>query len=211
MLNLLTRYRRLLKGVDTWFGECCSRYGEQITCHQGCSACCRGLFEISLLDARLLQEGFNLLPAGIRNTCLRKATSRRDELTDLWPGFVHPYILNRLPHADWQEMPEDDQTPCPLLGPDGSCLVYAYRPMTCRLHGLPHVDDSGEVFADDWCTLNFKETDPLSLSEIRHPFRQLFTEEFDLLGQFATDLFGHPLLELDTFIPTALLIDFDRL
>lgn len=210
-LDLPTRYQRLLQRIDSWFEECCNSYGKEIVCTKGCSACCRGLFEISLLDARLLQEGFKKLPEDVRSSCLNKAISRRNDLSSLWPDFSHPYILNKLPHDDWQEMPEDDMTPCPLLGPDGRCLVYEYRPMTCRLHGLPNIDDSGEVFADTRCTLNFKETDPLALDGLRHPFRQLFAEEFDLLGLFATELFGRPMLELDTFIPTALLIDFDRL
>ncbi len=106
-------------------------------------------------------------------------------------------------------MPEDDQTPCPLLAKDGTCLVYAQRPMTCRLHGLPNIDCSGESFSDDFCTLNFTTGNPLVMSELRHPFREAFRREFDLLGDFSEQLLGRRQLELDTFIPCALLIDFE--
>jgi len=108
-------------------------------------------------------------------------------------------------------MPEDDLTPCPLLGGAGRCLVYAQRPMTCRLHGLPHMDISGESFSDAFCTLNFTDSDPLKIAALRHPFAQTFAREFDLLADLAEKLLGRRQLELDTFIASALLIDFSAL
>ncbi|MCF6178708.1 MAG: YkgJ family cysteine cluster protein [Geopsychrobacter sp.] len=208
MNNILTQYQELLQTLDHWFNHCLRQVGAQINCHKGCSSCCRGLFEISLLDARLLQEGFALLNATTQDQVLSKARKRVAELQNEWPEFQQPYILNHLPHDDWQEMPEEDPTPCPLLADAGHCLIYAHRPMTCRLHGLPNIDLSGESFSDDYCTLNFTSTDPLQIRELRFPFRKTFAREFDLLASFAALQFGTPQLELDTFIPSALLIDF---
>lgn len=209
MQEILDQYQTLLQGIDRWFTDCIEQAGDEIACRMGCTACCRGLFEISMLDARLLQSGFVQLEDDIKQLVLTKARSRVKELQAQWPEFQHPYILNRLPHDDWQEMPEGDLTPCPLLSDDGRCLVYEYRPMTCRLHGLPNIDCSGESFSEDFCTLNFKNSDPLSMPELRHPFRETFAREFDLLGEFAGEVFGSRQLELDTFIPSALLIDFN--
>ena len=211
MTEILDRYQTLLERLDRWFSDCMAQAGEQITCRQGCSACCRGLFEISLLDARLLQRGFSQLNPKIQNQVLTKARKRVIELQTLWPEFRPPYILNRLPHDDWQEMPEEDQIPCPLLASDGRCLVYAQRPMTCRLHGLPNIDFSEESFSDAYCSLNFTDSDPLIMPELRYPFRETFAREFDLLAAFSEQLFGGRQLELDTFIPSALLIDFDNI
>jgi len=208
MDNILTEYQKLLQTLDHWFSHCLSLAGAQINCHKGCSSCCRGLFEISLLDARLLQEGFARLEPSTQDQVLVKARKRVDQLQSAWPEFQQPYILNRLPHDHWQEMPEEDPTPCPLLADEGHCLVYAHRPMTCRLHGLPNIDLAGESFSDDYCTLNFTTADPLQIRELRFPFRKTFSREFDLLACFAVLQFGTPQLELDTFIPSALLIDF---
>jgi hypothetical protein len=107
-------------------------------------------------------------------------------------------------------MPEEDETPCALLGDDGKCLVYAYRPMTCRLNGLPLVDISGEIFYDEWCTLNFVGKDPLDNENLRWKFRRHFQSELKLFHRFTEQLLGQPVNELDTFIPTALLIDFEK-
>ena len=108
-------------------------------------------------------------------------------------------------------MPEEDATPCPLLGEDGCCLVYAWRPMTGRLHGLPNIDLSGESFSDECWTLNFPDADPLALPELRWSFRRTFAAEMQLFGEFTIALFGAPRNEVDTFIPLALLMDWEDL
>ncbi len=209
-LPLLDRYRALLEAVDGWFARSQQRAGDEIRCGKGCAACCRGLFDITLLDAALLQQGVARLSPGLQKEVRERARQRLPELERRWPGFSHPYLLNHLPAAEWTEMPEQDMTPCALLGADGACLAYAFRPMVCRLHGLPHIDISGEVFDETWCTLNFSATDPLTRRDLRWEFRRVFGQEIDLFRQFARQCTGAPHDELDTFIPTALLIDFSR-
>ena len=206
--NLLDSYRFLLEELDAWFSGCVERYADDIACSKGCSACCRGLFDISLLDAALVQAGFLELDPVIKEAVLGTARRQVGELQEQWPTFQPPYILNRLPHEEWQEMPEDDQTPCLLLGEEGQCLVYTHRPMICRLHGLPNIDSSGESFSDAFCSLNFTRRDPLLVEELRYPFRATFEREFALLEQFAERMLGIRSCAFDTFIPSALLIDF---
>lgn len=206
--SILANYRRLLAEIDAWFAACLRAAPQHIVCCSGCSACCRGLFDITLLDAFLLKADFDRLPEARRRPALARAETRLAELRRRWPRFQSPYLLNGLPDEEWTEMPEEDETPCPLLDDDGRCLVYAARPMTCRLHGLPNIDCSGESFSDACCTLNFVGADPLAEAALRWPFRAAFAREIDLFRAFALALTGRSWLELDTFIPTALLIDF---
>lgn len=209
--DILGQYQALLATVDDWFSRCKKSYEGQVHCAAGCSACCRGLFDISLLDAYLLQAGLRRLPLERQAVIRGKAEKRLRQLQVDWPELRQPYLLNHLPDELWTEMPEDDRTPCPLLGENGGCLVYEYRPMLCRTHGLPNIDDSGESFSNHYCTLNFAGIDPLSLDKLRWSFRRVYAQEFDLLAQFNRQLLGSPLREADTFIPLALLIDFPAL
>lgn len=207
--RILQRYRALLTTLDHWFATKQGEMPNAIVCADGCSGCCRGLFDISLLDARLLRTGFDQLPDLIRADVVAKAEARRAELQERWPNLVPPYLLNHMEDSAWTEMPEDDLTPCPLLDPAGRCLVYAYRPMTCRLHGLPQIDLSGEIFLGEWCSRNFTGLDPLDMKSLRYDFQQLFTEEFTLLRALVKGLCGLDCAEFDTFIPLAILIDFE--
>src|SRR6266568_1768093 len=149
MDKFLCDYGNLLATVDSWFDRCLTVAPSHITCHRGCAGCCRGLFDITLLDACYLKSGFDHLPAATRAEVLIRADVRLKELQRQWPGFTAPYILNLRPDGDWEElMPEEDETHCPLLAENGTCLVYDHRPMTCRLHGIPLIDLSGEMMYD---------------------------------------------------------------
>lgn len=209
-IEIVDHYRQLLTHVDTWFSDSIGAHGDKMACREGCSGCCRGLFDITLLDAYLLQQGFKKLSPVLQRDVLVRVDARLQQLQQQWPDFHSPFILNRLSHDQWLNMPEDDLTPCPLLGEDGRCMVYDYRPLTCRLHGIPQVDISSEVFCDSYCTLNFVDCDPLELAELRGNFESFFQREVELLSRFSLQLTGRSQVELDTFIPTALLIDFDH-
>lgn len=206
--DLLDRYRMLLAEVDQWFERCLQEHGERISCHNGCSSCCRGLFDITLLDALYLKSGFDTLPPEVQCAIREKSTTRLNQLNATYPDFASPWLLNSLPEEEWEQiMPEDDDAPCVLLSAEGACLVYDTRPMTCRLNGIPLVDSSGEEFFDDWCTMNFKDMDPVSLEELRHPFHDLFAQELLLFRELTLRLYGERINELDTVIPAAILFD----
>ena len=83
-----------------------------------------------------------------------------------------------------------------------------FRPMTCRLHGLPLIDISGEVMEDEWCTRNFTGIDPLVQLNLRERFAEMFYREAWLGRCYTEELLGKALGELDSFIPAALLLDF---
>jgi Fe-S-cluster containining protein len=211
VLEIVLQYQALLATVDAWFDRCKSAWGSRIHCAAGCSACCRGLFDITLLDAYLLQIGFSRLPVARQAAIRAKAEARLGQLRADLPDLDHSFLLNHLPDELWTEMPEDDETPCPLLGEDGVCLVYEHRPMICRTHGLPNIDTSGESFSDLCCTLNLPGIGFPFPEKLRWSFRHAFERELDLCAAFTRHLFGAPLREADTFIPLALLIDFSRL
>ena len=108
-------------------------------------------------------------------------------------------------------MPEEDETPCLLLSETGGCLVYDYRPMTCRLNGIPLIDVSGEELFDEWCTLNFPEDDPRRLEALRYHFSELFAQELLLFHELTRRLTGSPLSEVDLFIPAATVLELGKI
>lgn len=212
MEDLLDRYGELLGEVDRWFDGCLKRYPDRIVCGQGCSACCRGLFDITLLDALYLKRGFDLLPPLERQVVQERSAARLMDLSGQWPEFKAPWTLNHIAEELWDEMmPEEDETPCPLLSDTGVCRVYRHRPMTCRLNGIPLIDTSGEELFDEWCTLNFVESDPRRLEDLRHGFNDLFTQELLLFRELTRRMFGRAVNELDTIIPAAAFLDADML
>lgn len=209
MNAIVAQYRQLLAAVDAWFGRCQPLPGGGTGC-RGCAECCRGLFDITLLDAALLRQGLDRLPTTTRAGVLARVRPILSRLRERFPGFDPPYLLGGISVEQLPPAGEED-TPCPLLDAAGRCLLYAQRPLTCRLYGLPHVDLSGEVFLDDWCPHTLAGRDPLATGGLRWEFRRTFAEEGRLLRALAARLALPAGADLDTFIPTALLIDFDCL
>lgn len=208
--QLLRKYGELLHSVDGWFARSAAAAGDAVVCGKGCSACCRGVFDITLLDAYYLRQGFDKLSSPVKEVVLSRVRVQLDLLRSVWPDMSHPYIINVLAEEQCERlMPEDDLTPCCLLDENGDCLVYENRPMTCRLHGLPLVDVSGEIFQDEWCTRNFNAEDPLEKESLRWDFRECFQRELMLFQEFMGILLKQKINELDTCVPMALLIDFD--
>jgi Fe-S-cluster containining protein len=207
--DILLSYRELLAEVDAWFAQCSRIAGKQMACQRGCSACCRGLFDITLLDAFLLRDGFEQLDISKKQQIRAAAEQSVAAIRTIWPDFNQPYLFNSYPEDEWDlVMPEEDETPCPLIGQDGLCMVYDSRPMTCRLNGVPMVDTSGELLFDEWCSLNFTDLDPLQMPELRFHFNDIFLQEQLLFREFTCRLLGTPFNELDTVIPAAVMIDF---
>jgi len=207
---IVEKYGQLLKGVDHWFARSATAAGNAVQCGKGCSSCCRGLFDITLLDAFFLRQGIDRLAPRLHEVVLARIAVQLQTLKLIWPSMAPPYVINVLQEEELDRlMPEEDETPCPLLGDDGLCLVYENRPMTCRLHGIPLVDLSGEFFHDEWCTCNFKDEDPLERHDLRWEFRDLFKTELSLFQEFTGALLNQKINELDTLIPLAALIDFD--
>ena len=212
MNALLERYGTLLGEVDTWFQHCLKQHSNSIACRNGCSECCRGLFDITLLDAFYLKSGFDKLSESLKAEIVKKASQRLKLLSLENREFTEPWLLNGIPEDDWDAlMPEEDETPCLLLSETGACLVYDHRPMTCRLNGIPLIDVSGEELFDEWCTLNFTAEDPRHLADLRFGFTDLFTRELLLFRELISKLTGSALNEVDLFIPAAIVMDYKKI
>ncbi len=105
----LERLEALYARMDRRYSEIADRYGFHC---RGCEdSCCRTTFYHHTLVEYLY------LRAGVR----RRVKERQTE-------FLHRS----------QNVPANpDAGRCPLNN-EGLCLLYAYRPMICRLHGIPH-------------------------------------------------------------------------
>lgn len=140
------RYRLLLERLDAWFAAAQAELGAKVPCRAGCTACCHGPFDISAADAALLREGIRQLPMEAREEVRVRGELLLTRMQGLLPGWEAPWDVAALDEEQFDQMAEAlADVPCPLLGDDGVCRVYAHRPLVCRLIGLPMLTDLGEV------------------------------------------------------------------
>ena len=131
------KYEALLKLADDTFDKIKAEFPECVTCKITCSDCCHALFDLSLIEALYINHHFNRRFEGeARDARLRVANEidrkiyklKRDAYKELEAGNDETEILTRM---------AEHRVRCPLLNDDESCELYEYRPITCRIYGIP--------------------------------------------------------------------------
>ncbi len=143
-------YRTLLPVLDEWFIESTAAVAPVVVpCHSGCSACCHGPFDISPADARLVALAVAALDETSRTTVRRRAAAQCARYRELLPDWAPPWDVTDLGDDAFDALVEAlADLPCPALDASGACLIYADRPATCRLIGLPIVNEDGDVLGN---------------------------------------------------------------
>ncbi|MFH2046964.1 MAG: hypothetical protein ABIK92_17690 [Pseudomonadota bacterium] len=116
--NLLKRLELIYNKMDDMYSELCSYYGFYCTgCEDNC--CFTRFYHHTFAEYLFIKKGFETLDLVNRNDLKEKADLICKQTIELDNSGLPVYLL------------------CPL-NHDGMCVLYAYRPMICRLHGLPH-------------------------------------------------------------------------
>ncbi len=173
-------YRALLARADAWYRDVKARFPEKVPCEKGCRDCCLGLFDITLADRDLLREGLAAADAATRRDIesraeavlakLRAASPSLGETLDGWSPDQIDDLCDALGDAE-----------CPVLGPGGECRLYEFRPLTCRLAGIPVVDVTGEVIHPEGCSkcaLGASEAPRLDCASLRRGERKILRKRY---------------------------------
>lgn len=116
--QLLQELTRLFSRMDQAYEQAAAAHG--FVC-EGCEDnCCKTRFyHHTLIEFLYLHQGLVLLPANQRERIIRRAGDAV-QVMDASDGCGRPVSVM-----------------CPLNEAQ-RCRLYAYRPMICRLHGIPH-------------------------------------------------------------------------
>jgi Fe-S-cluster containining protein len=133
------KYRHLVEQVDAAFNKIETAFDDCVKCKVGCADCCYALFDLSLVEALYIKNEFNANFSGEQRSKVIERANDADRKV---------YRLKRQAHKDQQAgKPEKEifewmsaqRVRCPLLNEKDQCELYAYRPITCRLYGVPTV------------------------------------------------------------------------
>jgi len=173
-------YRRLLDRVDAWYRGVKETHPDKVPCSKGCRDCCLGLFDVSLVDGDLLREGLAAVEPAVRDDIRSRAAAVLARLREIYPDLGDTL-------DGWDPDDVDDlcdalgDVECPVLGPAGECRLYASRPMTCRMSGVPIVDVSGETVYPEGCAkclLKPAETPRLDCASLRRDERKILRRRY---------------------------------
>ena len=149
------RDSELIQIVDSALADAARKAGDWLVCRPGCTQCCVGAFAINALDAARLRAGLFELEQNDARRALGVRTRAQEYLRRVsgdFPGDAVTGILDESDeaHAQFESFANDEV--CPVLDPEtGTCDLYAFRPMTCRVFGPPVRNDDGSLGVCELC------------------------------------------------------------
>jgi len=203
--SILRKHEELLKTLTAWFQSIQSAQATQMQCVKGCSRCCHGLFDVSLPDALSILQGFRRLSPDRRLTVVEAASAIQQHIIRECPELEEPCFLCGISEDTIDKIADRvGEVRCPLLDEADRCMIYDYRPLACRLEGVPMVDAQDGLFGD-WCALNFRGgTTPELLESLRLDYYQIQAAECAATAHLSQYLFGVRRDEMTIFIPSAI-------
>ena len=131
------KYEEIVAMADSVFERVKKEYPECVTCKLECCDCCYALFDLSLIEGLYINYHFNNKFKGKERDRLIDRSNRADRdvhrikkkaYKDLKAGEKEDDILMNI---------AEQRIRCPLLNEQNLCDMYEYRPITCRLYGIP--------------------------------------------------------------------------
>ena len=145
----------LVQIIDSALADAARKAGDWLVCRPGCSQCCVGAFVINRLDAERLRAGMDELCEKDAERAVRvrrRAGDYMDRIAGEFPGDLRSGILREDEEGQEKFVSFANHEVCPALDPEtGTCDLYRFRPMTCRVFGPPVRNQDGSLGVCELC------------------------------------------------------------
>lgn len=132
------RYETLAREADAAFQHIRAQFPQEVTCAKGCASCCHALFDLSLVEALYLNAKFSeRFPSGMERFAITEKASETDrKLARIKRQIYRASREGKDSNAILHEVAAITER-CPLLDDEDKCVLYEFRPITCRFYGVP--------------------------------------------------------------------------
>ncbi|MDQ7778452.1 MAG: YkgJ family cysteine cluster protein [Planctomycetota bacterium] len=212
--KLIDDYLRLLARATGAFASFKDAAPEAVTCKPGCCECCVGLFEITPLDAEIVALASAQLPTAELARVRREAASQLEHLhaiesrVPVGRGVLGP--AKKSPRVDFPVsfteralsslVSQVGNVRCPLLDDADRCALYPFRPLVCRLQGLPRVSRPCGVMSQE----PGRPKGTKNLARLTREVDGIFGMEARMLSRYAKIVRARDAAHAVCFVATAL-------
>ncbi len=132
------KYEQFVAQIDEVFEQVRQKHPDCVKCKLECADCCHALFDLSLIEALYINRHF------LENAVEEKKIEILD-VANRTDRKIYQLKRKAFKAVESGEKSEEDvllemsveRVRCPLLNKDERCELYEYRPVTCRLYGIP--------------------------------------------------------------------------
>lgn len=134
LTDLFQEYEDLVAKADKAFSKIQDDHGACIKCDIQCSDCCNSVFGLFLIESVYLNYHFDKLEDKYRQEVLQRGDKADKDLQEIEKKLQ----AHDDPQAIARAMARE-RVRCPLLNDEEKCMMYAHRPITCRVYGIPTI------------------------------------------------------------------------
>lgn len=131
--HLFEPYNSIVSKADYAFRRMKGEFPGSVRCELHCVDCCHAVFGLFLVEAVFLKHDFDQLEETERRAALERCREAEWEMRRLEKTIES---FQDDPHMMTYALGKA-RIRCPLLGDQGACILYPYRPITCRVYGIP--------------------------------------------------------------------------
>jgi len=130
---LFEPYDSIVKRADYGFQRMEREFSDCIQCRPHCSDCCHAVFGLFLIEAVFLKHDFDQLDEDQKKGALARTLDADREIEKLERMLKEFQDDPRMKAYTMAKA----RIRCPLLDDRDTCILYPYRPITCRVYGIP--------------------------------------------------------------------------
>lgn len=136
--DIFVEYEKLCSKTDMVFAHVSDMYSDCVSCKTQCSDCCHAVFDLLLVEAMYINKKFSekFHYGRVRSDILEKASKTDRKLSKLKRDFYRSSKAGQDTVKIISQVSEL-KIPCPLLNENNECHLYEFRPIICRLYGIP--------------------------------------------------------------------------
>jgi len=199
------RYERIVAAANAAFDRIKGEHADCVKCKPTCSDCCFALFDLTFIEALYINHKFNeVFEAPEKQPLLDNANRadrkvyqlKRQAVKDLNAGKSEVEVLATMGM---------ERVRCPMLNKKDQCDIYSFRPITCRLYGIP---TAIEGMSHTCGRTGFKEGEPYPTVHLEKIQQQLMKVSSDLVVALKSK-YGK-LAEMLVPLSMALLTTYDK-
>ena len=131
------KYEELVAAAEEAFNRVKNDHPDCVKCGVGCADCCHALFDLTLIEALYINHKFKAAYQGEKQEPLLERANLSDRKVYKIKKKAHNLLKEGRPDEEILEWIAAETARCALLNDKDLCDLYEFRPITCRLYGVP--------------------------------------------------------------------------
>jgi Fe-S-cluster containining protein len=131
------KYEELVAAAEEAFNRIKKDHPQCVKCELGCADCCHALFDLTLIEALYINQKFQDAYKGNKRKALLERANRADRQTYKIKRRAGKMLKEGRTDEEILEKIAAESVRCALLNDKNLCDLYDFRPITCRLYGVP--------------------------------------------------------------------------